>query len=85
VVEAVAHYHHPRRIPVNGVNTVLVVFWRICWPTNVKQRERGYSRQRSIAVLEETGLAKQLSEWRELAKAAQAPPVVQLVSGSRTL
>jgi putative nucleotidyltransferase with HDIG domain len=73
IVEAVAHHHHPRRVPVNGLDMVLLVF-----VTNLLVHEREALEQGAVPpafdmeLLEQAGLADHLPEWRKIAEAAQA-------------
>jgi HD-like signal output (HDOD) protein/CheY-like chemotaxis protein len=72
VVEAVAHHHHPRRVPANGVNMVLVVY--VC---NLLAHEREALEKGApppdfdIELLQQAGIAEHLLEWRKIAEAAQ--------------
>lgn len=72
VVEAVAHHHHPRRVPANGVDMVLVVY--VC---NLLAHEREALEQGApppeldMELLQQAGIAQRLPEWRKIAEAAQ--------------
>jgi putative nucleotidyltransferase with HDIG domain len=72
VVEAVAHHHHPRRAPANGVDMALVVY--VC---NLLAHEREALEQGApppefdMELLQQAGVAEHLPEWRKIAEAAQ--------------
>jgi HD-like signal output (HDOD) protein len=71
VVEAVAHHHHPRRVPSNGLDMVLLVY-----VTNILAHEREALESGAPApaldmeLLEAAGVAERLPEWRKIAEAA---------------
>lgn len=76
VVEAVAHHHHPRRVPANELDMVPLVY-----VTNLLAHEREAIDQGTPApafdmeLLEQAGMADKLPEWRKIAEAAQLSPV----------
>jgi putative nucleotidyltransferase with HDIG domain len=71
IVEAVAHHHHPRRVAQNGIDTVLIVY-----VANLLALERealakgGRPPEFDMELLEETGAAPRLADWRVIAEAA---------------
>ena len=73
VVEAVAHHHHPRRIPSNGVDMVLAVY-----VSNLLALEQaalsngGRVPDFDMELLEQTGAAKHMDEWKKIAEEAYA-------------
>jgi putative nucleotidyltransferase with HDIG domain len=80
VVEAVAHHHHPRRVPQGGIDMVLVVY-----VSNILALERTAvaggtnSLQLDMELLEQNNATSFLPEWRKIAEAAdskQTQPVV---------
>jgi putative nucleotidyltransferase with HDIG domain len=72
IVEAVAHHHHPRRIPPNGPDMVAVVY-----TTNLLAHEREASELGrkapaiDIEFLTRAGVMDKLPEWREIAAKAE--------------
>ncbi len=79
VVEAVAHHHHPRRIPANGLDMVLLVYVANLLAHEREALEDGTPPPEfDMALLEEAGLDAHLPEWRKIAEAAQTAPT-QLV------
>jgi putative nucleotidyltransferase with HDIG domain len=73
VVEAVAHHHHPRRVPPNGPNMALLVY--VC---NLLAHEREAFEQGApppefdMELLQRAGIADRLPEWRKIAEVAPA-------------
>jgi len=71
VVEAVAHHHHPRRLPQNGMDTILVVY-----VANLLAREREALAKGTtpppfdMEYLEQAGAAANLEKWRKIAESA---------------
>ncbi|HXJ12068.1 MAG TPA: response regulator [Candidatus Limnocylindrales bacterium] len=71
VVEAVAHHHHPRRVPVKQADMVIVVY--VC---NLLAHEREALEQGApptefdTDLLQQAGIAELLPEWRKIAEAA---------------
>jgi putative nucleotidyltransferase with HDIG domain len=71
VVEAVAHHHHPRRVPQVGIDMILVVY-----VSNILAQERAALAggppplPLDMALLEENHAASFLPEWRKIAEAA---------------
>ncbi|HET7107461.1 MAG TPA: response regulator [Candidatus Acidoferrum sp.] len=71
VVEAVAHHHHPRRVPLNQADLVVVVY--VC---NLLAHERealdqgAPSPEFDMDLLQQAGIADLLPEWRKIAEAA---------------
>ena len=80
VVEAVAHHHHPRRVPANGLDMVLLVYL-----TNLLAHERVALDHGlpapvfDMELLEQAGIAGKLPEWRKIAEVAHLSPA-QLVN-----
>ncbi len=72
VVEAIAHHHHPRRVPINGLDMVLLVYI-----SNLLAHEREALEQGApapafdIELLEHAGVSDRLQEWRKIAETAQ--------------
>jgi putative nucleotidyltransferase with HDIG domain len=80
VVEAVAHHHHPRRIPANGLDMVLLVYVANLLAHEREALEHGTpAPEFDMELLEQAGLGSHLPEWRKIAEAAQTAPT-QLVS-----
>lgn len=71
LVEAVAHHHHPRRVPQNGVDMVLVVH-----VANLLAHEREAltggppAPPLDVELLEQNGAASLVPAWRKIAEAA---------------
>lgn len=71
VVEAVAHHHHPRRVPTKRLDAVLLVY-----VTNLLAHEREAAETGVEApafdwqLLQEAGVADYLPDWRKIAEAA---------------
>lgn len=71
LVEAVAHHHHPRRVPQNGVDMVLVVYI-----ANLLAHEREAlvggppAPPLDMELLEQNGAASLVPAWRKIAEAA---------------
>ena len=73
VVEAVAHHHHPRRVPTKGVDMVLVVYLANQLAHEVEALEtRSAPPSLDLELLQEAGVADRLAEWRKIAEAAHA-------------
>ncbi len=76
VVEAVAHHHHPRRVPQIKVDMVLVVYL-----SNILAHERAAAAKGvplpeiDMEILEQIGVAGKLQEWRKLAEIADTEQV----------
>jgi putative nucleotidyltransferase with HDIG domain len=75
VVEAVAHHHHPRRMPQSRVDMPLVVYL-----SNLLAHERGATAKglqlpEIVELLEQTGVAGKLSERRKIAELADTEQV----------
>jgi len=73
VVEAVAHHHHPQRVPPNGTDMALLVY--VC---NLLAHERE-ALDHGVAppafdmeLLHRAGIADRLPEWRTIAEATPA-------------
>ena len=73
VVEAVAHHHHPRRVPTKGVDMVLLVWVANQLAHELEALESGIE-QTSLdqELLREAGVEERLPEWRKIAEAAHA-------------
>lgn len=73
VVEAVAHHHHPRRVAQTGIDMVFVVY-----VANLLAHERDALANNSalpefdMELLEQTGAAARLDDWRKIADVADA-------------
>ena len=71
VVEAVAHHHHPRRVPQHGIDMVFVVYI-----SNLLALEREAIAKNANPpifddeLVEQTGATARLAEWRKIAEAA---------------
>lgn len=71
VIEAVAHHHHPRRVPQKGLETILIVY-----AANLLAREREALAKGTnppafdMAYLEQIGAAEHLENWRKIAESA---------------
>jgi len=71
IVEAVAHHHHPRRVPHNEVDIVIVAY-----VANLLAVEReaiatgSQPLEFDMELLEETGAAVHLPDWRAIAEMA---------------
>jgi len=75
LVEAVAHHHHPRRIPTNGLDMVLLVYLSNLLAHEREALDRGNpAPQFDTEVLEQAGVAGRLDEFRKIAEAAHASP-----------
>jgi len=80
IVEAVAHHHHPERVPLKGLDMVLLVY-----VINLLAHEREALEQAApppeldMELLKRAGVVENLSEWRKIAEAAHSAPA-QLVS-----
>lgn len=74
VVEAVAHHHHPRRVPQLGIDMILVVY-----VSNILAQERAAlaggppALPLDMELLEQNKAASFLPEWRKIAEAADPP------------
>ncbi|MGA9884830.1 MAG: response regulator [Candidatus Acidiferrales bacterium] len=76
VVEAVAHHHHPERVPQHKLDMITVVYL-----TNLLAHENSGDPGPGSAyqpidqnIIEAIGMAGQLPEWRQLAEAAAHEP-----------
>jgi putative nucleotidyltransferase with HDIG domain len=73
VVEAVAHHHHPRRVPQNGIDMVLLVY-----AANLLAHEREAIAagttppEFDMELLEQAGAASRLADWRMIAETAHS-------------
>jgi putative nucleotidyltransferase with HDIG domain len=73
VVEAVAHHHHPRRVAHKEIDMVLVVYFANLLALEREALARGAKPPEfDMELLEETGLAARLGDWRIVAEAAYA-------------
>jgi hypothetical protein len=83
LVEAVAHHHHPRRVPQVGVDMILVVY-----VTNILAQERAAlvggppALPLDMELLEESRAATFLPEWRKIAEDADTADSSQTVTVS---
>lgn len=79
VVEAVAHLHHQRRIPANGMDMVLLLYATNLLAHEREALENGLAPPEfDMELLKQAGLDVHLPEWRKIAEAAQ-PAATQLV------
>lgn len=79
IVEAVAHHHHPRRVPVNGLDMVALVYVSNQLAHECEALELGKpAPELDMEFLEQAGAAQFLPEWRKLAEAAHANAAVSL-------
>jgi len=75
VVEAVAHHHHPRRVPTHGLDMVLLVYIANLLAHEREALDQGAAPpQFDMELLQEAGLADRLPEWRKVAEAVQSAP-----------
>ena len=73
VVEAVAHHHHPRRVPPNGLDMVVLVYASNILAHEREALDRGAAPPEfDMELLHQAGVAERLPEWRKLAEAAQS-------------
>jgi putative nucleotidyltransferase with HDIG domain len=73
IVEAVAHHHHPRRVPHNGLDIVFVVYAANLLAAEREAIARGAEPPAfDMELFEQTGAAPLLADWRTLAEAAFA-------------
>ncbi|MGH9738678.1 MAG: HDOD domain-containing protein [Candidatus Acidiferrales bacterium] len=72
IVEAVAHHHHPERVPQHKLDMITVVYLsNLLAHENSGDRSAGYAYQPiDQNILEAIGMADRLPEWRQLAEAA---------------
>ncbi|HUN61273.1 MAG TPA: response regulator [Candidatus Sulfotelmatobacter sp.] len=71
IVEAVAHHHHPQRVPAKGVDMVLAVYAANLLAHEAAAAEKGVPAPRlDLEYLREAGSAELLPKWRKLAAAA---------------
>jgi putative nucleotidyltransferase with HDIG domain len=79
IVEAIAHHHHPRRIPPKGLDILFVVYAANLLALEREALARGSEPPTFDSELfDETGATPHLEDWRNLAEAAfasQAQPV----------
>ena len=72
VVEAVAHHHHPRRVPASGMDMVLLVYVANMLAHEREDLESGNPpREVDLQLLKDAGVADHLPEWRKIAEDAQ--------------
>ncbi len=71
IVEAVAHHHHPRRVPQNKLDMLLVVY-----TANVLAHElhSAACAPLDLDLIEQAGIAGKLPEWRRIAESAAIAP-----------
>ncbi|MGH9686019.1 MAG: HDOD domain-containing protein [Candidatus Acidiferrales bacterium] len=76
VVEAVAHHHHPERVPQHKLDMITVVYLsNLLAHENSGEPSPGSAYQPiDQNILEAIGMADQLPEWRQLAEAAAHEP-----------
>ena len=73
VVEAVAHHHHPRRVPNSSLDMVLVVY-----VSNILAHEREAITRGleapvlDMELLQQAGVAGKLADWRKIAEVADS-------------
>jgi putative nucleotidyltransferase with HDIG domain len=80
VVEAVAHHHHPRRVPTNGLDMVLLVHVANHLAHECEAQEQGQpTPELDMELILEAGADDFLPEWRKLAEAAHANAATSLV------
>ena len=83
LVEAVAHHHHPRRVPQVGIDMILVVY-----VANILAQERAAlvggppALPLDMELLEESRAATFLPEWRKIAEDADTVDSSQPVTAS---
>ena len=67
VVEAVAHHHHPQRVPEKGLDSIAIVYAANLLAEERHAMENGAPPPRfDMAYLERCGAASRLDEWRSL-------------------
>jgi putative nucleotidyltransferase with HDIG domain len=73
VVEAVAHHHHPRRVPTKGVDMILAVYVSNLLAHEVCAAEKNVSLPKfDMEFLQEAHAVDLLPKWRGFAEAALA-------------
>jgi HD-like signal output (HDOD) protein len=73
VVEAVAHHHHPRRVPTKGVDMILAVYAANLLAREVCATKKNVAPPKfDMEFLQEGGAADLLPKWRGIAEAALA-------------
>ena len=71
IVEAVAHHHHPRRVPIKGVDMIFAVYAANLLAHEVFATENGTPPPRfDLEFFREAGAMDLLPEWRKIAQAA---------------
>jgi putative nucleotidyltransferase with HDIG domain len=71
IVEAVAHHHHPRRVPPKGVDMILGIYVSNILAHEVCAPEKGIpTPQFDEEYLKEAGALDRLPEWRKIAESA---------------
>jgi len=74
IVEAVAHHHHPRRIPAKGPDMILVVYASNLLAHEVCATEKRVPVPKfDEEFLQEAGARALLPKWRKIAAAAMSP------------
>jgi HD-like signal output (HDOD) protein len=79
IVEAIAHHHHPRRIPPKGLDILFIVYAANLLASEREALARGSEPPAfDLELFDETGATPHLEDWRNLAEAvfaSQAQPV----------
>jgi len=79
IVEAVAHHHHPRRVPQHGFDMVVAAYLANMLAHECEAAARGkIAPQLDLQLLRQAGVAERLAEFRQIAGIAYAGQV-QLV------
>jgi HD-like signal output (HDOD) protein len=74
VVEAVAHHHHPERVPQDSLDAVGIVYISNILAHQVADRaplsESSSQREIDPEYLDRIGVSEQFPSWQEMAKAS---------------
>jgi putative nucleotidyltransferase with HDIG domain len=70
VVEAVAHHHHPQRVPPRGLDMIVAVYVANLLAHEVYSPEKTTPRQLDTDFLQKVGAMEHLPKWRKMAEAA---------------
>jgi putative nucleotidyltransferase with HDIG domain len=71
IVEAVAHHHHPRRVPSKDLNMIVVVYAANLLAHEVSGSRKGLPvPEFDMEFLSQAGVADLLPKWRQIAEAA---------------
>jgi len=76
IVEAVAHHHHPRRVPSSGLDSIAVIYFSNLLAHEIEAAEAGTEPPiLDLEYLERCGATDRLAVWRKLAHDAHSNPL----------